>query len=304
MTIPSTLTSQQTRLLARQNTITNTAGYSPGTLQANLLILPHKYSEDFHNLCLRNPVACPLLGISSAPGNPHQITPSRCIQSPDFDLRTDCPRYRVYKHGKCVEANKRDLLDVWPYPFTPQKQLQQQQEEEAGNKDGEQYTAFLIGCSFSFESALHDANLTPRHHLTSTIVAMYRTTIPLLPAGIFTNGTCIVSMRPYREEDIERVREITRPYLATHGEPVDWGWDAVKRLGIRDIEDPDFGERQDFEPGEVPVFWACGVTPQMAIEAAGEKIEGLVFAHEPGHMLVTDWRVEDLERLKGGVGCF
>ncbi|PWY88130.1 DUF1445-domain-containing protein [Aspergillus sclerotioniger CBS 115572] len=282
---PSTLTSQQTRLLARQNAITNTAGFSPGTLQANLLILPQKHSQDFHNLCLRNPVACPLLGIIT-PGNPYQIFPSPCIQSPDFDLRTDCPLYRVYKHGKCIADRKPDLLDVWP--------------SSDDNPQEENYTGFLIGCSFSFEAALCAANLTPRHHHTSTIVAMYRTSIPLLPAGIFTNAHCIVSMRPYREEDVERVREITRPYLATHGEPVDWGWDAVKRLGIKDIDCPDFGEQQVFEEGEVPVFWACGVTPQMAIEAAGDKIDGLVFAHEPGHMLVTDWKVEDLERLKGG----
>ncbi|OOF96822.1 hypothetical protein ASPCADRAFT_506420 [Aspergillus carbonarius ITEM 5010] len=300
MTIPdpSTLTSQQTRLLARQNAITNTAGYSPGTLQANLLILPQKHSQDFHNLCLRNPVSCPLLGISTTPGNPTQITPSPCIQTPDFDLRTDCPLYRVYKHGKCIATKKPDLLDVWPSPSPNNTPEAQEQVEETD------YTAFLIGCSFSFESALCAASLTPRHHTTATIVAMYRTSIPLLPSGIFTGAHCIVSMRPYREEDIDRVREITRPYLATHGEPVDWGWDAVQRLGIRDIQDPDFGDVQRFEVGEVPVFWACGVTPQMAIEAAGEKIDGLVFAHEPGHMLVTDWSVEDLERLKGGLGVF
>ncbi|EHA21695.1 UPF0317 protein C5H10.01 [Aspergillus awamori] len=287
---PETLSSQETRLLARQNTITNTAGYSGNNLQANLLILPEKHSQDFHNLCLRNPVSCPLLGISSIPGNPHKITPTPCIQNRDFDIRTDCPSYRVYKHGKCIAANKPDLLDLW----------------STDDPNAENYTAFLLGCSFSFEAALCNATppLTPRHQLSNTIVSMYRTSLPLLPAGIFTNATCIVSMRPYHESEVERVRDITRPYLATHGEPVDWGWDAVKRLGIRNIHDPDFGEKIEFKDGEVPVFWACGVTPQMAIEAAGDKIDGLVFAHEPGNMLVTDWVVEDLERLKEGIAAF
>ncbi|GKZ22838.1 hypothetical protein AbraIFM66951_004962 [Aspergillus brasiliensis] len=289
----TTLSSQETRLLARQNSITNTAGYSGNNLQANLLILSSKHSQDFHNLCLRNPVSCPLLGISSIPGNPHKITPSACIRNHhDFDIRTDCPSYRVYKHGKCIAANKPDLLDLWSTTHN--------------SSSSEGYTAFLIGCSFSFESALCNTipPLTPRHQLTNTIVPMYRTSLPLLPSGIFTNATCIVSMRPYHESDVQRVRDITRPYLATHGEPVDWGWDAVKRLGIRDIHDPDFGDRVEIREGEVPVFWACGVTPQMAVEAAGDKIDGLVFAHEPGNMLVTDWVVEDLERLKGGIGAF
>ncbi|GAQ46679.1 DUF1445 domain protein [Aspergillus tubingensis] len=291
---PETLSSQKTRFLARQNTITNTAGYSGTNLQANLLILPEKYSQDFHNLCLRNPVACPLLGISSIPGNPHKISPTPCIRNSDFDIRTDCPAYRVYKHGKCIAANKRDLLDLWSTNDAEDQQ------------SSENYTAFLLGCSYSFEAALCNATppLTPRHQVTNTLVPMYRTSLPLSPAGIFTNATCTVSMRPYHESEVERVRDITRPYLATHGEPIAWGWDAVKRLGIRDIHDPDFGDKVEFGEGEVPVFWACGVTPQMAVEAAGEKIDGLVFAHEPGHMLVTDWVVEDLERLKGGIAAF
>ncbi|PYH87551.1 DUF1445 domain protein, partial [Aspergillus ellipticus CBS 707.79] len=277
---PTPTESHQTRLRSRANTITNTAGLSPGTLQANLLILPSTHSTDFHNLCLRNPVSCPLLGITSIPGNPHLISPSPCIKTPDFDLRTDCPRYRVYQHGKCINANKADLLDVWP--------------ATSPNPEEERYVGFLLGCSYSFESALTAAGLAPRHQETGTIVAMYKSNIPLLPAGVFTGGCCIVSMRPYKEEDVVRVRDITRPYLATHGEPVDWGWGALERLGIRDLGKPDFGDAQVLREGEVPVFWACGVTPQMAVEAAGERIDGLVFAHEPGHMLVTDWRVEDV----------
>ena len=102
-------------------------------------------------------------------------------------------------------------------------------------------------------------------------------------------------MRPYKEEDIERVRDITRPFLATHGEPVAWGWDGARSIGIKDVGEPDFGDRTEIMPGEVPVFWGCGVTPQIAVEQAGEKVQGIVCAHEPGNMLVTDLTVADLE---------
>ncbi|KAJ5957970.1 uncharacterized protein N7479_005120 [Penicillium vulpinum] len=268
---------QEARLHCRNNQLTNTAGVAPGYLQANLLVLPSKYAADFHDLCLRNPVPCPLLGMTAVPGDPSSVRPAECIQSQDFDIRTDFPKYRVYSGGKWIDS-RRDLLDVW-------------------SKD---HVGFLIGCSFSFEDALTAAGLPPRHHKTGTIVAMYRSNIPLLPAGIFTGGHCIVSMRPYRPEHIEKVREITRAYLSTHGEPVAWGWDGARQLGILDVAKPDFGEPQTFEEGEVPVFWACGVTPQVAVEAASHKIEGLVFAHEPGHMLITDWTAEDLQKLKPG----
>ncbi|KAJ5992040.1 hypothetical protein N7451_007764 [Penicillium sp. IBT 35674x] len=268
-------TSLEASLLCRQNRLTNTSGVAPGYLQANLLVLPAKHASDFHNLCLRNPVACPLLGISSKPGDPHTIKPSACIQSTDFDVRTDFPKYRVYKDGRYVSSHC-DILDLWK----------------------EDHVAFLIGCSFSFEDALTAAGLQPRHQQTGSIVAMYKSNIPLLPAGIFTGGRCIVSMRPYQPGQIERVREVTRPYLSTHGEPVAWGWDGAKELGILDVDSPDFGDAQVFEEGDVPVFWACGVTPQMAVEAAGDRIDGLVFAHEPGHMLITDWTAADLQKLQ------
>ncbi|KAA8642836.1 DUF1445 domain protein [Aspergillus tanneri] len=208
------------------------------------------------------------------PGDPHSIQPSGCITTRDFDIRTDFPMYRVYRGGKSI-GSRRDLLDVW----------------------SDDYVGFLIGCSFSFEAALTAAGLPPRHQKTNSMVAMYRTNLPLLPAGIFTGATCIVSMRPYRQDRIQAVRDVTRPYLATHGEPVAWGWEAVIALGIKDIQCPDFGDPPDLEDGEVPVFWACGVTPQMAVESAGDKIEDLVFAHEPGHMLVTDYTAEDLQKL-------
>lgn len=270
------------RLLSRQNGITNTSSQAPGYLQANLLILPSKHAQHFHDLCLRNPVSCPLLGVTPK-GDPRRV---RCIKTDDFDLRSDFPAYRVYEKGKCI-GRRRDLHELWT----------------------SEHVGFLIGCSFSFEDALVEAGLQPRHQKTGTIVSMYRTNIPLLPAGIFTGACYIVSMRPYKPADIGRVRDVTRPYLLAHGEPVAWGWDGAKRLGIEDVHRPDFGEPQAFEENEVPVFWvgllllyrnrsltvqACGVTPQVAVESAGDKIDGLVFAHEPGNMLVTDWTTEDL----------
>lgn len=126
---------------------------------------------------------------------------------------------------------------------------------------------------------------------------MYRTKVPLCPAGVFTGGTYVVSMRPYREEDVERVREVTRRYVATHGEPIAWGWDEMRGLGVEDIGRPEWGDaplRRDgegvleegAEEGLVPVFWGCGVTPQEAVMRAGLK--GVVMGHAPGHMIVLD----------------
>ncbi|KAF8537887.1 hypothetical protein BDD12DRAFT_917891 [Trichophaea hybrida] len=143
--------------------------------------------------------------------------------------------------------------------------------------DEENHIAFLIGCSFSFEGALQEAGLTPRHVETGRNVSMYATTRALNPAGVFTGG-----------QDIERVRNITKRFGRMHGEPIAWGWNAVRELGIKDLSKPEWGERVELKEGEVPVFWGCGVTPQVAVMAAGEKVEGTVMAHSPGHMLVLD----------------
>lgn len=221
----------EARLLCRQNCLTNTAGIAQGYIQANLLVLPTQYAADFQELCRRNPVACPLLGTTATAGDPHSIQPAGCIQS-DFDIRTDFPKYRVYSQGKYLET-RCDLLGKW----TPD------------------HVGFLIGCSFSFEDALTAVELQPRHQQTNSLVAMYRSSIPLMPAGIFTDARCIVSMRPYRPEHIGRVREVTRPYHSTHGEPVAWGWEGAKQIGITDLDNPDFGDPQTFQEGEVPVFW-------------------------------------------------
>lgn len=233
ITSQKTSTAHEARLLCRHNLVNGTAGIAPGYLQANLIVLPSKHADHFRALCTRNPVACPLLGVTTTPGDPHHISPAACIKTPDdFDIRTDFPKYRVYKHGNHI-ATTTDLKSVWT----------------------SDHVAFLIGCSYSFEDALTAADLPPRHHITNRVVAMYRSNIPVLPSGIFTGARCIVSMRPYRLEDLERVRDVTRAFLSTHGEPVAWGWDGAKEIGIEDISRPDFGEPQDFKDGEVPVFW-------------------------------------------------
>lgn len=262
------------RLAARSKALTTqTSGLAPSYLQANLLVLPSRYAPDFRLLCARNPVPCPLLAESTSPGAFSELTSHLPLAAArDVDLRHDFPRYRIYREGKIVE--KEDLEAEWT----------------------DDHVGFLIGCSYSFEAALAGQGLVPRQVLHGRNVPMYRTTVPLCPAGVFTEATMVVSMRPYLIEDVERVRDVTRGFVATHGEPIDWGWDAVSRLGINDITTPEWGEKAlrldrqgDFdetEEGYVPVFWGCGVTPQNAVLAA--NLEGTVMAHAPGHMMVCD----------------
>ncbi|KAI9798709.1 MAG: hypothetical protein M1825_005036 [Sarcosagium campestre] len=261
------------RLQCRSGTLTGpTAHLAPGHTQANLLVLPSAAAADFRDLCERNPVICPKLAISAQKGEPASITPSLYVANA-FDLRTDLPKYNVYRSGVLM-ATKSDIFEEW---------------------DRKDHVAFLIGCSFSFESALHAQGLTPRHRARGSNVSMFTTSMRLHPAGIFTEVHAIVSMRPYLPEDIPRVRDITRPFFNMHGEPLDWGWNACARLGINDIQKPEFGDPVEFLPGEVPVFWGCGVTPQAAVMAAGDKIQGLVMAQAPGHMLVLDSTDADIQ---------
>ncbi|KAJ9145497.1 DUF1445 domain-containing protein [Pleurostoma richardsiae] len=299
------------RLAARSNGFTSgTSGLCPSYLQANLIVLPSRYAADFRLLCARNPVPCPLLAESAVPGDAtllkshlkipvHGATAGAAgglaggkptqkhedeVLLPvagDIDLRRDAPKYRVYKDGEFSGSEVEDVAAEWT----------------------DDHVGFLIGCSYSFESALADAGLPPRHMIQGRNVPMYRTTVPLCPAGVFAGGTYVVSMRPYRKADVERVRDVTRPYVATHGEPIAWGWDAVSQLGIKDIRKPEWGERAvrldgsglAFDEGDedyVPVFWGCGVTPQNAVMMAGLK--GTVMAHAPGHMIVLDVRDHDV----------
>jgi uncharacterized protein YcsI (UPF0317 family) len=197
------------------------------------------------------------------------------------DLRRDAPKYMVYKDSKLAKFQCEDIVEEWT----------------------DDHVAFFIGCSFSFESALTNAGLAPRHAVMDRLNPMYRTNVPLCPAGVFSGGTYVVSMRPYKKSEIDAVRTITRPYIATHGEPIGWGWDAVKNLGIKDIDAPEWGGAPltldgrplgsvEGDEENIPVFWGCGVTPQEAVMRAG--LEGTIMAHAPGHMLVLDCRDWDI----------
>lgn len=286
------LTGADVRGSARFNTLTTpTAGLAPTYLQANLIILPSRYADDFRRLCARNPVPCPLIAESRSKGSWDAIAshlptiPSSNVLH-GCDIRRDAPRFNVYQDSKLVKQGCLDVVEEWT----------------------EDHVAFLIGCSFSFEAALTSANLVPRHIAMNRNVPMYRTKLPLCPAGVFQNSTYVVSMRPYRPSEVEEVRKITSAYSSTHGEPIAWGWDAVKRLGIENIDAPEWGEspfQLNGQPlgdtagseDEIPVFWGCGVTPQEAVMRAG--LSGTIMAHAPGHMLVLDCRDSDLLQEDG-----
>ena len=233
-----------------------TSGLAPGCVQANLVIVRREWADELTNLCARNPVPCPL--VERLPAGSWEPQ-----SAPGADLRYDLGAYRVWENGALVRR-VHDLSQIW-------------------NDD---LVAFLIGCSFTFEDALREAGLPAKHETLGQNVPMYRTTLLLAPAGRL-HGTWVVSMRPYHRDAVERVRTITRPCTAGHGEPVHWGDPA--RLGIADIAHPEEGDAIVIAPDEVPVFWGCGVTPQTVIRESGVPF---AITHEPGFMFVTDLRAD------------
>jgi uncharacterized protein YcsI (UPF0317 family) len=236
-----------------------TAGQAPGFVQGNLAILPRDLAGDFLRFCQLNPKPCPVIGMGE-PGDPALPRLGR-----DIDIRTDVPGYCVFRDGALAEQTP-DILGHWR---------------------GDLVT-FVLGCSFSFEAALLEAGLRVRHIDEGKNVAMYRTNIANAPAGPF-GGTLVVSMRPFTPKDAIRAIQITSRFPNVHGAPVHFGDPAA--IGIGDIARPDFGDAVAIGPGEVPVFWACGVTPQQAIRAARPP---LAITHQPGAMLVTDLRNSEL----------
>jgi uncharacterized protein YcsI (UPF0317 family) len=230
-----------------------TAGMAPGKLQGNLVVLPAGLAGDFRRYCLRNPKPCPLVGMSE-PGDP-----ALPALGADIDLRTDLPRYNVYRDG-ALAAQVDDLSALWRDDFV----------------------AFVLGCSFTFEQALVAAGISLRHLERATVVPMYRTNIETVPAGRFA-GPMVVSMRPLDTADLERAIEITASFPHAHGAPVHSG--DPRAIGIADLAAPDWGEATEVGDDQVPVFWACGVTPQAAIARARPP---LCITHTPGSMLITD----------------
>jgi len=229
-----------------------TSGAAPGHTQANLVVLPQDWAWDMLLFAQRNPQPVPVLEVTD-PGSPETAL------APGADLRTDLPRYRVWRDGELVDE-PTDVRDVWR----------------------EDLVAFLIGCSFSFETALLDAGVPVRNIEQGRNVSMYRTSVPCRPAGRLS-GPLVVSMRPVPAALVPAAVQVTARMPQVHGAPVHVGDPAG--LGIADLDAPDYGDPVEAEAGDVPVFWACGVTPQAAVLASRPP---LAITHAPGHMFVSD----------------
>lgn len=230
-----------------------TAGHCPAYQQANVVILPKEAAGEFAAFCTRNPTPCPIIEITP-PGDPEPVR-----SAPGADLRTDLPGYRIYRKGELAEQ-RGDIRDLWR----------------------DDLVSFLLGCSFTFEHALIEAGVSVRNVECGTMVPKFVSSLNCLPAGRF-HGPMVVSMRPILEAQVQLVRELSARYPHAHGTPIHVG--DPKAIGIADLGRPDYGEPVLLHPGEVPVFWGCGVTPQaVAVKARVE----LMITHEPAQMFLTD----------------
>lgn len=232
---------------------TVTTGLAPGHLQANLVILPADWADEFEAFCAANPKPCPLIA-RSAPGE--ATLPAL---GADIDVRTDVPRYRIFRDGACV-GEETDIRTLWR----------------------DDLVAFALGCSYSFEAALLEAGVPIRHIEQGKKVCTYMTGLETVPSGRL-HGRMVVSMRNFTVPNAIRAIEITSRFPRVHGAPIHFGDPAA--IGIADIAKPEFGGDPDIRPGEVPLFWACGVTPQAVVEAARPPF---CITHKAGHMLITD----------------
>lgn len=231
----------------------HTAGLGKNNLQANLAILPAAHALDFMRFCQRNPKPCPLVGVSDT-GNPQMTTLGR-----DIDIRSDIPAYYVYRNGELAET-VNDITALWQDDFV----------------------AFALGCSFTFEHALQQAGISVWHIDHNTTVPMFASNIQTVPAGLFA-GAMVVSMRAIPDAQLDETIAISKQFPMAHGAPVHVGDPAA--IGIADVASPDWGDPAPVPTGTTPVFWACGVTPQVAIMQAKLPI---CITHKPGHMLITD----------------
>jgi uncharacterized protein YcsI (UPF0317 family) len=241
----------------------HTSGMADQHVQGNVVILPKRDADDFLLFCQRNPKPCPIIGVG-APGDPSLPTLGL-----DIDMRTDLPRYRVWRDG-ALSGEVNDIKALWQ----------------------DDLVTFVIGCSFSFEQALIDDGIALRHVDEGRNVSMYRTNIQTVAAGKFS-GPMVVSMRPMPAASAIRAVEITSNFPGAHGAPVHFG-DPI-HIGISDLSQPDYGDAVTILPGEVPVFWACGVTPQAALLQAKPAF---CISHSPGCMLITDLRISELAQFK------
>lgn len=244
----------EVRAMIRTGEITGqTSGMCDGYAQANLAILPKDLAFDFLLFTQRNKNPCPVLDVTEAGSPVPRLT------APGADIRTDIPRYRIYRKGELTDE-VTDISSFWR----------------------DDLVAFLLGCSFSFEAPMIEAGLEVRHITDHHNVPMYKTNIECVPAGVF-HGPMVVSMRPMKPADAIRAVQITTRMPFVHGAPIHIG--DPEAIGIHDIDKPDFGEPSEIRPGEVPVFWACGVTPQAVAMAVRPEF---MITHAPGHMFITD----------------
>ncbi len=240
----------------------HTAAMAPAFVQGNLCILPSDYAADFAAYCQRNPKPCPLIGMSAA-GDPR--LPSL---GEDLDIRTDLPRYRVFRDGEVVDE-PTDIIAYWQ----------------------DDLVSFVLGCSFSFEQPLIEDGIRLRHVERGDNVAMYKTNIDTIAAGPFS-GKMVVSMRPLNPSEAIRAIQITSRYPSVHGAPIHIG--LPEQIGITDLEKPFAGDAPRITDDEIPVFWACGVTPQVAVEQARPR---LCITHQPGSMIITDLKNRELAAI-------
>ncbi|WP_406689835.1 putative hydro-lyase [Saccharopolyspora sp. ID03-671] len=249
---------EQARAAFRGGLRVPTSGFSAGWTQANLISLPREHAYDFLLFAQRNPKSCPVLDVTE-PGE----TGASLFAG---DLRTDLPAYTVYRDGELVEE-RTEVTDLWR----------------------DDLVSFLVGCSFTFEAALLEAGVPVRHIEAGSNVPMYRTSRQCRPAGALS-GPLVVSMRPVPAELVATAVRVTSRYPAVHGAPVHIG--SPEQLGIADLGAPDFGDAVEVRPGEIPVFWACGVTPQAAVM---QSKPSFAIGHAPGHMAITDARDSDYQ---------
>jgi uncharacterized protein YcsI (UPF0317 family) len=255
----TSLAAQQARALARSGEFTGpTSGHAYGMVQTNLMILPQAAAADFQRFCELNPKPCPLIEVLPS-GN---VEPRYALGA---DIRTDVPGYRVYRDGRLAEE-VTDICNLWR----------------------DDLVSFLIGCSFSFEEALLEAGIPLRHIELGRNVSMFRTNVHCAAAGRF-HGPLVVSMRPIKQDLIEQASAICAKFERVHGAPVHVG--SPEQIGVRDLQQPDYGDAVPIKAGEVPVFWACGVTPQAAAVASGIPF---CITHAPGKMFVTDLRNSEI----------
>jgi len=249
-------------LIRRGDLLRPTCGLALGYTQANLVILPKESSFDFFLFCQRNPKPCPILEVLE----PGKYQPA--LSAPTADIRVDVPLYRVYQNGELI-SEERDITKYW----------------------SSELVSFLLGCSFTFEAALIKAGISLRHIDEGKNVTVYVTNIETIPAGIFS-GPLVVTMRPIPTAKVVRAIQITSRFPGVHGAPVHIG--EPEKIGITNLARPDYGDAVEIKDNEVPVFWACGVTPQAV---ALKSKPPLMITHSPGYMFITDLSDEDLSVL-------